>query len=219
MRTTEVIITIVLTSVTCGLIIGLCIWWCIKTSKFDNYDNRRNIKKAQKKFDKLVRKRKPNYSKIELAQKKLDKEKLFSNCQRLRLSDYNGASGSVLFSDDNEVMMFFHDFIPYSELASYSIVENKVTNSYTKTKPKGVIPRAMVGGAIAGGVGAVVGSMTASSESNTTYYQTTEGFYFQLFLKNKTSYTIHLRGSGFYSNKIPQGWRNLAEKIQMIIDS
>lgn len=218
MHTRELVMTIVLICVVVGCIIGFSIWWCAKTSRFDSYDNEKNIKKAQKKLDNLTQKRKPNLSKIELAQKELDTAKLFSNCQRIQLGSYNGGSGKVLFSDDNKVIMFFNNLIAYDEIESYSIIENNVTKSHTKTKSKGVVSRAIVGGAIAGGVGAIVGGMTAGSESNTTYYQSVDGFYFRLFLKNKTYYTVQFRGGGVLSNKVPRNWENLAKKIQVIID-
>lgn len=219
MHTTEVVLVIVISCIIVGLVGGFSIHWCAKQSRFTDYNNKKNIEKAQRKLDKLTRKSKPDLPKIELAQKALDTEKLFSKCQRLSIADYNGGSGSVLFSDDNEVMMFIHDVIPYGEIESCSIVGNNITKSYTKTKSKGVIPRAIVGGAIAGGVGAVIGGMTAKSESNTTYYQTTEGFFFQLILKNKTYHSIHFRGDGLLSNKVPKNWMRLYEKIQTIIDN
>lgn len=218
MHTTEVILVIIITCIIVGLVTGLTIHQSIKASRFNSYDNKKNIEKAQRKLDKLTRKSNPDLSKIELAKKELETAKLFSNCQRISIAGYNGGSGSVLFSDDNEVMMFIHDVIPYSEIESFSIVGNNITQSYTKTKSKGVIPRAIIGGAIAGGVGAVVGGMTAKSESQTTYYQTTEGFYFQLFLKNKTRHSVHFRGDGVLSNKIPRNWERLSEKIQTILD-
>lgn len=219
MHTTEVVLVIVISCIIVGLVGGFSIRWCAKQSRFTDYNNKKNIEKAQRKLDKLTRKSKPDLPKIELAQKKLDTEKLFSKCQRIFIAGYNGGSGSVLFSDDNEVMMFIHDVIPYGEIESCSIVGNNITKSYTKTKSKGVIPRAIVGGAIAGGVGAVIGGMTAKSESNTTYYQTTEGFFFQLILKNKTYHSIHFRGDGLFSNKVPKNWMRLYEKIQTIIDN
>lgn len=186
--------------------------------RFDNYDNRKNIEKAQKKLDKLTRKHKQDQFQIELAQRELDTTKLFSNCQHFCLTSYDGKYADIMFSDENRVVMFLDKLVPYDEIESCSIVGKNVTMSYTTTKAKGVIPRAVVGGAIAGGVGAIVGGMTAGSESNTTYYQSTDGFYFRLFLKNKTYYTVRFRGGGILSNKVPRNWENLAKKIQVIID-
>lgn len=186
--------------------------------RFDNYNNRKNIEKAQKKLDKLTRKHKQDQFQIELAQRELDTAKLFSSCQHFCLTSYDGKYADIMFSDENRVVMFLDKLVPYDEIESCSIVGKKVTMSYTTTKAKGVIPRAVVGGAIAGGVGAIVGGMTAGSKSNTTYYETTDGFHFQLFLKNQTYYYVHLRGNGLLSNKVPPKWIELAERVQMIID-
>lgn len=186
--------------------------------KYDNFNNIKNIEKAQKRLDKLIHKRRQDPFQIELAQRELDTAKLFSSCQHFCLTSYDGKCADIMFSDENRVVMFLDKLVPYEEIESCSIAGKNVTRSYTTTKTKGVIPRAVVGGAIAGGVGAIVGGMTADSKSNTTYYETIDGFHFQLFLKNKTYYYVHIRGNGLFSNKVPSEWIELAERIQMIID-
>jgi len=54
----------------------------------------------------------------------------------------------------------------FSEIEQYSI-QQFGAKTITKTKTKGGIGRAIVGGAIAGPVGAIVGATTANSESET----------------------------------------------------
>ena len=56
-----------------------------------------------------------------------------------------------MFSDDNRVMWFIKYLVPYDEISSYSIVENGAESAGANQEP-GVISRAIIGGAIAGGV-------------------------------------------------------------------
>lgn len=190
-----------------GLIVG----------QYDNFNNSKNIEKAQKKLDKLTRKRNPNQFDIELAQRELDTAKLFETCQRFVLPTYDYGEMHFLFNDDDKVTLFGGKLISYADIESYTIVANNVTVAHTTTKSKGTISRALVGGALAGGVGAVVGAMSAGSKSNTTYNQSTEGFFFQICLKNGESYQCHFRGAGLFSDKIPKEWLRLSDKIKIIL--
>lgn len=191
--------------------------------KYDNYDNRNRIKAASKKLEKLQRKRKPDLFAVDLAQKELENEQLFSSCQifgaagGLSRSEYN-PNDNVLFSDDNRVLMFWDKLIQYEDIQSYRIVGNVVQQSYTTTKRTGGISRAIIGGAIAGGVGAVVGASTAGAKSKTTYYETEEGFLFQIFLKDGSGYQHTVPSSGFVNNKLPAKWKQLADKLQEILN-
>ena len=74
--------------------------------KYDNFDNKANIKKAQK---------------------ELDNELLFSSCQKMKLKTDFMSVAIMLFSDDKQVMRFTNVIIPYSELASCSIPANNET--------------------------------------------------------------------------------------------
>ena len=123
-----------------------------------------------------------------------------------------------MFSDDNRVIWFIKYLIPYDEITSYSIVENVVQKAQTQTKSKGVISRAIIGGAIAGGVGAVVGAASAGSQSQTTYYTEGEGFFLQIFTKSGDRYSCHIESDGFISNKVHPKWLELGTKLQSIID-
>ena len=180
--------------------------------RYDNYSNAKNIAKTQKYLDKLTKKKKPNLFKIDMATKDLETAKLFESCQIF------GRIKNIMFSDDNNVMLFFNQLISYKDIASYSFVENRVQKAKTTTKKKGSFTRAVVGGALFGGVGALVGASSAGSKSNTTYYETTEGFILKILLKDETVVECTFWG-GFFSNKIPKIWCELGLKLKTIIES
>ena len=56
----------------------------------------------------------------------------------------------------------------FDEIAGFELIENGEVIATTTTKTKGGISRALVGGALAGGVGALVGASTAKKKSHTT---------------------------------------------------
>lgn len=186
--------------------------------KYDNFDNAKKIASIQKKLDKLTRKRTPNQFEIEMVQRELDVAKLFEKCQVFKsLSDF-APNDKVLFNDDKRLILFIDKLIRYDDLQSYQIVENMTQQAFTTTKQTGTISRAIVGGAIAGGVGAAVGAMSAGSRSNTTYYESGNGFLFQIFLQDGNSYQYLVQKNGVVSNKIHPKWLELGMKLQMIID-
>lgn len=186
--------------------------------QYDNFHNTRNIEKAQRKLDKLLKKRKPDQYQIDLAKEALSQAKLFESCQIFKSFSGYAPNENIMFSDDNRVMWFVKYLIPYDEIISYSIVENVVQKAQTQTTSKGVITRAIIGGAIAGGVGAVVGAASAGSKSQTTYYNEGEGFFMQIFTKNGERYSCHIENSGFIGNKVHPKWLELGTKLQSIID-
>lgn len=186
--------------------------------QYDNFHNTKNIEKAQRKLDKLLRKRKPDQYQIDLAKEALSQAKLFESCQIFKSFSGYAPNENIMFSDDNRVMWFVKYLIPYDEISSYSIVENVVQKAQTQTTSKGVITRAIIGGAIAGGVGAVVGAASAGSKSQTTYYNEGEGFFMQIFTKNGERYSCHIENSGFIGNKVHPKWLELGTKLQSIID-
>lgn len=186
--------------------------------QYDNFHNTRNIEKAQRKLDKLLKKRKPDQYQIDLAKEALSQAKLFESCQIFKSFSGYAPNENIMFSDDNRVMWFVKYLIPYDEISSYSIVENVVQKAQTQTTSKGVITRAIIGGAIAGGVGAVVGAASAGSKSQTTYYNEGEGFFLQIFTKNGERYSCHIENSGFIGNKVHPKWLELGTKLQSIID-
>ena len=186
--------------------------------QYDNFHNTKNIKKAQRKLDKLLKKRKPDQYQIDLAKEALSQAKLFESCQIFKSFSGYAPNENIMFSDDNRVMWFVKYLIPYDEISSYSIVENVVQKAQTQTTSKGVITRAIIGGAIAGGVGAVVGAASAGSKSQTTYYNEGEGFFMRIFTKNGERYSCHIENSGFIGNKVHPKWLELGTKLQSIID-
>lgn len=186
--------------------------------QYDNFHNTKNIEKAQRKLDKLLKKRKPDQYQIDLAKEALSQAKLFESCQIFKSFSGYAPNENIMFSDDNRVMWFVKYLIPYDEISSYSIVENVVQKAQTQTTSKGVITRAIIGGAIAGGVGAVVGAASAGSKSQTTYYNEGEGFFLQIFTKNGERYSCHIENSGFIGNKVHPKWLELGTKLQSIID-
>lgn len=186
--------------------------------RYDNFHNTKNIEKAQKKLDKLLSKRKPDQYQIGLAREALAQAKLFESCQIFKSFSGYAPNENIMFSDDNRVMWFIKYLIPYDEVSSYSIVENVVQKAQTQTKSRGVISRAIIGGAIAGGVGAVVGAASAGSKSQTTYYNEGEGFFLQIFTKNGERYSCHIESNGFIANKVHPKWLELGTKLQSIID-
>lgn len=186
--------------------------------RYDNFHNTKNIEKAQKKLDKLLSKRKPDQYQIDLAREALAQAKLFESCQIFKSFSGYAPNKNIMFSDDNRVMWFIKYLVPYDEISSYSIVENVVQKAQTQTKSRGVISRAIIGGAIAGGVGAVVGAASAGSKSQTTYYNEGEGFFLQIFTKNGERYSCHIESNGFIANKVHPKWLELGTKLQSIID-
>ena len=169
--------------------------------QFDNFENTKAITKAQRELDKLCSKRNSDNFRIELARKKLEQEKLFEHCQRFLIHTLNG-DFIALLSDENRVLRFADSLIAYNDIDSYSIVANNVTVAHTKTKSKGSLSRAVVGGVVAGGVGAVVGALSAGSKAETTYAEQTEGFFFYIWLKDGSRYGVHLRAAGFFPIKL-----------------
>lgn len=186
--------------------------------RYDNFHNTKNIEKAQKKLDKLLSKRKPDQYQIDLAREALAQAKLFESCQIFKSFSGYAPNENIMFSDDNRVMWFIKYLVPYDEISSYSIVENVVQKAQTQTKSRGVISRAIIGGAIAGGVGAVVGAASAGSKSQTTYCNEGEGFFLQIFTKNGERYSCHIESNGFIANKVHPKWLELGTKLQSIID-
>lgn len=186
--------------------------------RYDNFHNTKNIEKAQKKLDKLLSKRKPDQYQIDLAREALAQAKLFESCQIFKSFSGYAPNENIMFSDDNRVMWFIKYLVPYDEISSYSIVENVVQKAQTQTKSRGVISRAIIGGAIAGGVGAVVGAASAGSKSQTTYYNEGDGFFLQIFTKNGERYSCHIESNGFIANKVHPKWLELGTKLQSIID-
>lgn len=186
--------------------------------KYDNFNNAQRIKKAQRKLNRRIRSWFPNQAKIEQAQSELDTAKLFESCQIFKSINGYAPNKNVMFSDDNQVMWFISSAIRYDDIKACRISEIVTNKSHTVTRQSGAISRAIVGHAIAGGIGAVVGAMSADSTSETTYYQEKRGFLFQIFTKDGLVHYIELPSNRDFSNKLPPKWLDVKAKIQSIID-
>lgn len=187
--------------------------------QYDNYDNAKRIRKAQRKLNRRSRCLFKSQSRIALAQAELDTAKLFASCQIFKALHEYAPNKNVMFSDDNRVLWFIGHVIPYDDIVACRIGENLISKSHTVTKPQGAISRAIVGHAIAGDMGAIVGAVTASSTSETTYYQKKGyGFKFQIFTKDGSRYYCELPEFGAYRNNMHPKWLEVGAKIQDILN-
>ena len=190
--------------------------------RYDNYNNRKRIEQCRKKLKKLSGKRKPNLFEIDMAQKKLDTMLLFESCQIFGREDLlksiNDPNADIMFSDDNRVMWFVSMLVPYEDIVSYRFLENTESVARTKTKSKGVISRAIVGGAIGGVMGAAIGAASAGSTSTTRFYESKNGFILQIELKDGMIWQYPVENSGIISNRLSPLWIQLGAKLQMILD-
>lgn len=190
--------------------------------RYDNYNNRKRIEQCRKKLKKLSGKRKPNLFEIDMAQKELDTMLLFENCQIFGrenlLKSINDPNADIMFSDDNRVMWFVSMLVPYEDIVSYRFLENTESFARTKIKSKGVISRAIVGGAIGGVMGAAIGAASAGSTSTTRFYESKNGFILQIELKDGMIWQYPVESSGIISNRLSPLWIQLGAKLQMILD-
>lgn len=131
----------------------------------------RKVKKTtetdRKKFLQLLKKSKPRLSVRIIAhvEKNYKKQLKLSSNGKVKITQ--NEMGFVYFSSNKEI--FF-------ELVSFEWKGPKINESQvTITKKKGTIGRAIVGGAIAGPLGSVVGASSAGSESE-TYTEIDESF-------------------------------------------
>lgn len=190
--------------------------------KYDNFSNTKRIKDIQKRLDKLTGKKKQDLYAIDVLKKELEVAKLFESCQIFGSEGFSKSeydpNADIMFSDDNRVVMFVDKLIRYEDIKSYAFVERLVPKSSSTTKQKGTVSMAIVGGAIAGGVGAVVGAMSAGSKTNTTSYNVPNGYFFQIFTKDGQGWQYPVPKVGIVSNKMSRKWTELGTKLQMIIE-
>jgi len=184
--------------------------------RYDNYDNKSEIKRLRNKLDKLQSKRKPDLYEIDMVKRELDNALLFESCQIFgtegwRKSEYD-PNAKIMFSDDNRVMRFCDRIIRYDDISHVCLLDRKTTAAHTITKRKGVASRSIVGGLLGGGVGAIIGGATAGSVSNTVFTERNNGFILQIFQKDGQGWQCELY-------KLSKQWKQLLTKLQMIIDS
>ncbi|MGI5989588.1 MAG: hypothetical protein ACOX78_04920 [Lachnospiraceae bacterium] len=190
--------------------------------QYDNYDNAYQIKAAEKALVKLKKKRKPDTFAIALAQKDLENAKLFNSCQIFGSvgffsSAYN-PNQMIMFSDDNQVVWFGGKIIPYQDIKNAMFLKHNIQKSYTTTKKKGTVSRAIIGGMVAGEVGAIVGAASAGSESTTDTTTVFKDFFYEVDTKDGQGFQIEFPGTGMFDNKISKEWEKLDQKMHMIIE-
>lgn len=187
--------------------------------QYNNYNNAQRIRKVQRKLDRRTRCLFKIRSRIARAQAELDTAKLFESCQIFKAFHIFAPNRYVMFSDANRVMWFFDHVIRYEDIESYSIVEKFVSKSRTTGSASDTISRIIVGHAFGGGLGALLGAMSADADSETIYYQKGQNFLFQIFTKDGLRHYCEPQNIGFFTNKIHPKWVELGMKIQSIIDS
>lgn len=79
-------------------------------------------------------------------------------------------AGTFFCFEDERILIINDDIYSFSEIIGYELIEDNqiVYSSKTKTSTGSMVGRAIVGGAIMGGIGAVIGGSTAKSETSTS---------------------------------------------------
>lgn len=83
------------------------------------------------------------------------------------------SSTKVIFSERNKCVEIYGETIPFTSILSYSLIDNSKTESITttngdvKTSTNSMLGRAVVGGVLTGGLGAVAGAATAKKNIST----------------------------------------------------
>lgn len=172
-------------------------------------------------------KQKPSDLEIEIEEKKLERLKLFhqSNVVICKYDSYG--QFPFLFNDRLRIIMMPYSngdskVFSYDDIEKVQILPNYIQQEYvqTTTKKKGGITRAVVGGALFGTVGAVVGSTTAGSRSRSTstQYTTFNNYNFFVWLKNGESYfASNIPSKGFFEKKPPKELKDLEFYFNKII--
>ncbi len=161
-----------------------------------------------KKLNKIEKNYMKNLDKLSIEQRKIhdiitSRAEVFTETRRL-----SGKKTEVIVIDDNN-QLFYHlsndkaewqVFTPihkFSEVISYEmnkVVENK---QIVESKKKGGIGRAIVGGALFGAAGAVVGASTAKTNTTVTNVEIVKGVELQV------KYGGDVAGMGVFKNPAP----------------
>lgn len=123
----------------------------------------------------------------------------------------------VVFVDESYIYI-----IPFSKIVDYAIVlpneDNKsiysTTTQITKSDTGDVIKRAIIGGVIAGGVGAIIGGATAKSETKENKFES----YFQA-MANKPLLELHIKFDNIITPVIKINFDTDKEKIQEVAET
>lgn len=79
----------------------------------------------------------------------------------------------VLFSEESSLIMINEHIYSFTDILNFSLSDNSIevfssTLSTTKTKTGSMVGRAIVGGILTGGIGAIIGGVTASKKTETS---------------------------------------------------
>ncbi|MDO4650096.1 MAG: hypothetical protein Q4B26_15765 [Eubacteriales bacterium] len=187
--------------------------------KYDNCNNSFRIKRAQKKYDKLRKKRKPDLFLIDRAKEELDNELLFSSCQIFGsknpyfCSEYD-PNLKILFNDDRKLMMFGNIVIPYSQITVAQFEQAKKQIIDTGVNSIRALSGALMGKAVAGDIGAFVGAVSAIESRS---YQIDGDLLYVIYTKDNHGRWIVVNNSNEQRKRIPKKWRQLHQKVEMII--
>ena len=99
---------------------------------------------------------------------------LYGDCS----ADIIYCGGRFYVFEQSQIVIFTKEIIPFSKIIGYNLTDNQVTisenvgyESKTTTSTGSMIGRAVVGGVLTGGIGAVIGATTAKKNTVTTPVQ------------------------------------------------
>ena len=117
---------------------------------------------------------------------KWNEERGVSPTQKQQYIDlYGDCSADIIYPggrfyvfEQSQIVIFTKEIIPFSKIIGYNLTDNQVTisenvgyESKTTTSTGSMIGRAVVGGVLTGGIGAVIGATTAKKNTVTTPIQ------------------------------------------------
>lgn len=162
--------------VVCIIIIIVCICVGISTTKsksqppnkIDNRADEQKEKDYQASWDKWNQERGTRPS------QKQEYINEYGECS----ADINYRGGRFYVFEQSQVVILSTQVIPFSKIIGYNLADNQVTisenvryESKTTTSTGSMLGRAVVGGVLTGGVGAVIGAATARKNTITTPMQ------------------------------------------------
>lgn len=103
---------------------------------------------------------------LSLKEQYIEKYGEYNMCVR-----YKG--GMFYIFEQPEIIILTDEIIPFNKVLGYNLIDNQTsiqgnTTSITTTSTKSMLGRAIVGGVLTGGVGAVIGAATAKKNTITT---------------------------------------------------
>lgn len=200
-------------------------------------NNEVNIYEAEKRLNVLYTrvnqpnslfKQKPSSLEIDMMEKKIENLKLFHGSNVILCKHASYGQFPFQFNDKLKIIMMPYSdgeskVFTYDDIEQVQILPDYVQQEFTQTtaRKKGGITRAAVGGALFGPVGAVVGSTTATSKSNstTTHYSNFTNYKILVWLKNGECYfASNIPSKGFFEKKPPKELLELEFYFNKIIN-